>query len=434
MHYAPMLRKLALALSLLLVPSSIMAQDAPARETAVSEPLKTRAQDVVALLKEEKAPEDVFGPQFLASVPPAQFNAVTQQLTSQFGAAIGVENIEPTGEFTANIAIRFEKAIGQGTLALSATEPHKIEGLLLRQFDAIDDSLAKIEADLAALPGEVGVYYGPISGDAPVLSINPERQFAIGSTFKLYVLAALAEDVAAGKRSWNEVIPLSQRSLPSGMMQDWPQGAPVTLQTLASMMISISDNTATDELINALGRERIAKLVAESGHSDLSKANPFLTTRELFTLKGGAPAVLEAYRTETDAQRKLQMLSELDSASVSANDVNSAFAGGPVALDVEWFASANDLRKLFLHMNEVADDNAFAIMGINPSVQSSVRADWAYIGYKGGSEPGVLNLTWLLTDQSGNQHILVLSWNNPDAALDNTALELIAQRILALPR
>ncbi len=429
-----MLRILVLALSLLLIPSAAFAQDANDNETAVSEPLKIRTQDVIALLKQEKAAEDVFGQQFLAAVPPAQFNVVTQQLTSQFGAAVVVESIEPTGEFTANIAIRFERAIGRGTLALSPIEPHKIEGLLLREFDAIDDSFAKIEADLAALPGKVGVYYGPLKGGVPKLSINPDDQFAIGSTFKLYVLAALAEDIEAGKRHWDDVVSLSRESFPSGMMQDWPQGAPVTLHTLAGMMISISDNTATDELIHVLGRDRIAKLLEESGHSDTAKANPILTTLELFALKGGPREVLEAYRAETSIERKLAMLPEIDVVSVTADDVNSAFADGPVALDVEWFASANDLRKLFHHMNRVTDYTAFSIMGINPSVRASTREDWAYVGYKGGSEPGVLNLTWLLTDFSGNEHVLILSWNNPDAALENSKLELIAQRILALPR
>ncbi len=429
-----MLRNLALALSLLLVPSSIMAQDAPTSETTVSEPLKMRVQDVVALLKEEKAPEDVFGPQFLASVPPAQFNAVTQQLTSQFGAAIGIENIEPTGEFTANIAIRFEKAIGQGTLALSSTEPHKIEGLLLRQFDAIDDSLTKIEADLAALPGKVGVYYGPISGDAPVLSINPDEQFAIGSAFKLYVLAALAEDVRAGERSWDKVVTLTEKSFPSGMMQDWRRTAPVTLHTLASLMISISDNTATDQLIKELGRDRVLRAMVESGHSDPSKNDPFLTTREMFALKGGPKQALEAYQAESNGDRRLEMLEQLEAASITAEEINSAFATGPVALDVEWFASANDLRKLLQRIYTESHDGALSIMGINPSMSDNLRNQWRYVGYKGGSEPGVLNLTWFLADESGNNHVLVLSWNNPDAALDNTASELIAQRILALPR
>ena len=84
-------------------------------------------------------------------------------------------------------------------------------------------------------------------------------------------------------------------------------------------------------------------------------------------------------------------------------------------------------------MRKTSDPEAFEIMAINESLSPSARENWSYVGYKGGSEPGVLNLTWLLTDKAGRDHALVLSWNNPDATLDQTALELIAQRIFSLP-
>ncbi|NMB11632.1 MAG: serine hydrolase [Firmicutes bacterium] len=42
-------------------------------------------------------------------------------------------------------------------------------------------------------------------------------------------------------------------SLPSGMLQEWPVGSPITLHTLASLMSSISNNTATNALIDVEG-------------------------------------------------------------------------------------------------------------------------------------------------------------------------------------
>ena len=50
-------------------------------------------------------------------------------------------------------------------------------------------------------------------------------------------------------------------SLPSGITQSWPAGSPVTLQTLATLMISISDNTATDTLVT-LERRKLDAFVA----------------------------------------------------------------------------------------------------------------------------------------------------------------------------
>ena len=81
-----------------------------------------------------------------------------------------------------------------------------------------------------------------------------------------------------------------------------------------------------------------------------------------------------------------------------------------------------------------SDDQTRAILAVNPALPESARSDWAYVGFKGGSEPGVLNLSWLLTDKAGQDHVLTMSWNNPEMPVDDTRFELIAQRILALKR
>ena len=82
---------------------------------------------------------------------------------------------------------------------------------------------------------------------------------AVGSAFKLAVLAALKDQVAAGALAWDDVATLEAGhiSLPSGILQAWPVGSPLTIHTLASLMISVSDNTATDALIALLGRDLI---------------------------------------------------------------------------------------------------------------------------------------------------------------------------------
>ena len=85
-------------------------------------------------------------------------------------------------------------------------------------------------------------------------------------------------------------------------------------------------------------------------------------------------------------------------------------------------------------MLKTADAEAFRIMAINPSATPAIKANWHYIGFKGGSEPGVLNLTWLLTDKAGRDWVLTLGWNNPRAVVDEGKMEGIAQRILLLPR
>lgn len=427
----------ALALSPALTSAPLFAQesDGVTSEAAEQTPLEMRADQVVAIVNGELAPDDIFTDGFLRAVPPEQLAAISQQLTGQFGAAIAVESLAPPEGTRASLAIRMERAIAKGGIAIDPSDSDKISELLFQTFEPIDDSADKIEADLAALPGEVTWWFGPLDDlQPPIMARGAGDQMALGSTFKLYVLATLAREVAEGKRSWSDVVQMGEpRSFPSGQMQDWPADTSVTLETLATMMISISDNTATDALIRVLGRDTVYQTLVASGHSEPELNNPFMMTREMFLLKAGPASRLNTYQM-VDAAGRTQILGTIEDTPLTLNEVGAAFSGGPIALDVEWFASAADLAALFAYMRETADPRAFEVMAVNPSMPSQVEAKWAYAGYKGGSEPGVLNLTWLLTDADGLDRALVLSWTNTEANLNEDALELIAQRILQLPQ
>jgi hypothetical protein len=402
----------------------------PAAQTDLEE----RSQQIVMLLNGTVQPEDIFTDGFRAAIADAQIKALSANLTAQFGPAVEVSLLVPRDGTRAALEIRFERGLAKGGIAIDPAQDNRINELRFTSVDALvveGDTLAEIFVDLTALPGTVNAWFGPLDGGEPMIHVNPETPLALGSAFKLYVLAALAEDVKAGRRQWSDVVALSEKSYPSGQLQDWPRGSPVTLHTLASLMISISDNTATDQLIEELGKDRILKLMADSGHSDPAANDPFLTTRELFVLKASDPAIIAAWQSGRAAG---QAAAEATFASEnpSLDEVVAAFGNGPKAIDIEWFASPADLAKLFAHMRRTADPKAFEIMAINPSATPAIKAQWDYIGYKGGSEPGVLNYTWLLRDKSGRDHILTLGWNNPAAVLDEGKLFAIAQRILLL--
>lgn len=396
--------------------------------TAAAATVETRAADILAFFKGEVAAEEIFNAAFLTAVSPDQLAALVAQTTGQFGAAIGVESITATGSDSATIALRFERAIIGGPMTLDAAG--KIAGLLINDVSPIDDSPAKILRELQALPSVTNAWFGPLEGGDPLLAYNADVPLALGSSFKLYVLSALSHAIARGEHRWDEVVTLDARSFPSGVTQDWPEGAPVTVQTLATLMIQISDNTATDQLIRLLGREAVeAEFAASNDHA--ARNQPLLTTRELFVLKSD-PALRQSYLAADEPTRRA-MLADLAGREVSLQSVVGALSGTPVAIDtLEWFASPDDLRALLQRLTEPEHATARAIMAASPSMSEAAQNDWAYVGYKGGSEPGVLNLTWLLRDESGRWHMLTLGWNNPDAALDQKQLELLALRILAL--
>ena len=59
------------------------------------------------------------------------------------------------------------------------------------------------------------------------------------------------------------------------------------------------------------------------------------------------------------------------------------------------------------------DEKALEILAINSGVPT-MKNEFDYIGFKGGSERGVLNFTWLLrTKRKGEHYALSMGWNNP---------------------
>ncbi len=98
-------------------------------------------------------------------------------------------------------------------------------------------------------------------------SIDPATAAPLGSAFKLYVLDALGNAVASGKVRWNQPLTVTAqlKSLPSGELQNEPDGTQISVQDTAAKMISISDNTAANMLINLLGRPAVEARSAQPG-------------------------------------------------------------------------------------------------------------------------------------------------------------------------
>lgn len=420
---------LALCLMIAALSTSAAAQEQTVTEASATNPqLAQRANDVVSTFKGEKPVTEIFSATFLVSVPPEQLNALTQQLIAQFGPVIGVSHVVATGPNSANIGIQFERAVVGGPMVLDTSG--MVVGLLLNEISPIGDSAQAIQADLQQLPGTASAWFGPITGGPAKLAYNENQPLALGSTFKLYVLSALSHTIAAGNLAWDDVVRIDTKSYPSGVAQDWPVGSPATVQTLATLMIQISDNTATDQLIALLGRERVeAELIAAGG--DAARTLPLLTTRELFMLKAN-PALRQQYVEANETQRR-QLLKDNATNRPALDTVTAALSGTPVAIDtLEWFASAKSLGTLMQRLSGPKHETARAIMAANRAMGDAATQKWAYVGYKGGSEPGVLNLTWLLQDKAGQWHMLSLGWNNPAATVNENRLNLLVPRILAL--
>jgi beta-lactamase class A len=176
------------------------------------------------------------------------------------------------------------------------------------------------------------------------------------------------------------------------MIQGWPVGAPLTLHTLASLMISISDNTATDVLMRVVGREAVETALGFA---------PALTTRELFVMKVERE-LLERY-VAGDLEAKRSVLDEV--AKRPLPDGSKALS--PHDQGAEWYVSPTALCALIESVSDLD------VVRINPGVAN--KTDWAQIAFKGGSEVGVLNLTTAVTGKDGTRYCVAASWNDVKA-------------------
>ena len=345
------------------------------------------------LFTSKKVSRSWFAPSFLKQVPINQIQTTITSIQSQLGS---YQEVRQDGS---DYLVIFDQGSLQTKIVLNSKQ--QISGLLFQSPTFKASSLEKIINDFQALPGKVSFL---VLEDSTIKAeLNTKEPLAVGSAFKLAVLKALKLQIAGGKHSWQEVVKLqkNQKSLPSGILQTWPDNSPLTVQTLASLMISVSDNTATDILIDLVGRDKIEAITPRN--------RPFLTTRELFVLKATEnDKLLQRYRQGTEAQRR-QILTEIGKLPVP--DVNQFIGTNPKALDMEWFFTAEELCGL---MKEVGD---LPFMSINPGVADA--KDWQRVAFKGGSEPGVLNLTTWLQGKNGKQYCVVGTWNNPNAPVDD---------------
>lgn len=391
---------------------------------ASGEPLEARAEDVARQFRPDPGGYDgLFGPEFLNAVPAAQMSAIFTRYHADLGTVSRTRRLGGGDRLHGKFEYAFSKGFAvKASLTIAEASPHRVVGLLIGDPTPLPTSLDAIARGIAALPGQTSFSIARLGARGAELRAShaPDQALAVGSTFKLWILGALLEDITAGKRRWDQVVPLTAaaRSLPSGRMHEWPEGAPVTLHTLASMMISESDNTATDQLLMALGRERVEAAMAAMGVRDAARNRPLLTTLEMFKIKAGPDArAHEAWARLDEAGKRKHLRTIAAMPRDAVNDWSS-----PRGIDtLEWFASAADLTRMLLWLRDHTQAGEAAkgrgVLAINPGVPLDKRA-WPYVGYKGGSEPGVLAAAFLLRAPDGAWWTITGAWNNPQADVE----------------
>ena len=384
---------------------------------------------------DKTAIEATFAPSFLAHVPADQLTKVMAQL---HGLQLVEARSDPTGT----------KLLGHATLGdrklrveLALDENSQIVSLLFApDLGEKPASWEAVEAALRASAPHVQLLVAELADGRckPRHAIEPKLELAIGSTTKLYVLLAVADRIAAGKLSWTTPIAIEDawKSLPSGRTQDEPAGTKLTVRELANRMISISDNTATDHLLYTVGRKRVEAALRAAKHAKPGLDIPFLSTRELFLLKLGSTAEqVAAYIGSSPAKRRAYLDKTLAGKQPTLEGADQWTTARHVG-ELEWFASSEDLCRVMATLHARAKTPKLAplldVLAINPGIPID-KARWPYVGFKGGSEPGVINLTWLLRRDDDRWFVVTLTANSDDGGtLADDKLVGIAAGVLEL--
>lgn len=412
-------------------PMPIYAQTPPPSAKAVSPMLVHRANDLIAIMNGAGDPAHMFAPAFLAQVPQAQLRAIAAQITARLGKATGIASFTPS-----LLRMSFEK--GSAGMTLVVGPDGLITGWRITSVDSAAvaqiSTLDGVAAALGTLPGKTGFLVADLAHpDAALAKVMPDRPLAMASTFKLIVLAELVRAVDAGERHWDDAVTLDETELPAGGFNHLPAGTTVPLRGLAEAMIRVSDNSAADLLIHALGRERIEAIQAQVGLHDGAANMPFLTTMEMFKLKGIDHGALgQRYLALDSAGRRALLAGAV--ASAKGSEIGALYADGqPMMIDrIEWFASPADLVRVMIwfdaHRQTVGGAEALRILALNPGIAMPLAERFTYVGYKGGSEPGVISMTLLLRAKDGGVKAISTSWNKEQAAVDESEFVSLINR------
>ncbi|ELJ8616143.1 class A beta-lactamase [Vibrio cholerae] len=161
----------------------------------------------------------------------------------------------------------------------------------------LQDISPKIEKLSQGLVGRVGVAAQEIGSGASI-TVNGDQTFAMASTYKIAIAAAVLDRVDKGELSLEQLVEVPRDMFVTGVMalaETFPHpGIKLSVANLIEVMITESDNTATDVCMElAGGAAVVTKYLRRLGIKDFRVDR---TTREIlmdfYGLPGATPEIV----------------------------------------------------------------------------------------------------------------------------------------------
>lgn len=302
--------------------------------------------------------------------------------------------------------------------------------------------LAQAVAKFHTLSGTPALLVGRIGLDGQCSAVATDAAGelrATASIFKVWVLGGVARTVAQGLLAPDDLIPLIASELaPGGTINSEPPGTPFPVADLATLMMGISDNTATDLLHEEVGRERIGQFIDDSV-ADPSVLRPLLGISEQFHVFRSFPLdIALAYVDGTEAYQQQFLEEEIEPLGPL---VDVPYFHVQLLTHGTWRASPLDVCAAFAQMRRLpqgSDAIAMADRALGAgAAQPGVRGAWDRVWYKGGSLASgagfhVLTHAWMLEDRGRDPWVVIAMSNSDGGGIDQYKVQSVTSRILQL--
>ncbi len=342
-------------------------------------------------------------PYFLSKLPTEKLVGILQGFKDQEGKCLNIEKVDAK-----NFLYTTDKS--QRAMQLYLDKNEKIRGLWFGNATSYGEKLSVVKDELKKLPGKVSLSYLK-NGKAEILSLNPDLPLAIEMSSSLYLLKLLSQRVKKTKLKWNSSIKLKNelKSIPGGRLYEWPNRAPVTVQTLATMLMAYSDQSAYDHIHNLVGRKALEKAS--------SKNKPFLRTMDYHKLRGDK---VVGY-SKKKIKEKRDLLKALQKKSIEElSTVDSAFEIDSIG----WFATTRELCQL---LHSIRNE---PYAGVNPGLAQ--RGGWEKAAFKMGRAPGVVQYSQLVIPKGSKDSFCVsITWNYSGGDMEPSKIDSLLSRILS---
>ncbi len=116
--------------------------------------------------------------------------------------------------------------------------------------------------------GNYAIYANDYHGN--IISINEKEKFNAASCIKIFILVELFRQIYFKKKSLDEKLKYKKDNFVngSGVLQYLTQGLELSVKDIATLMMIISDNVATNIMIDYLGINNINKTIKDLGCLD----------------------------------------------------------------------------------------------------------------------------------------------------------------------